>query len=368
MPRESKGVELHRIGEILLRRGVIDRAELERCLAERAPPEQTPLGSRLVAGGRLAPDELRAAVAEQRRLRASVLANIHHIPRLGDILRRRGLIDEIELAEALDEQEGSWEALGAILLRRGRLRPSDLERALQDQRHLRERVLEVLSTVPRLGDLLCRKGLVSREQLEAALDRQRESGHRLGNILVRDGVLRLEDLVISLAEQTHLRNAALAALFGMALVLQPGGLEAGEMAESSSETVAISITIPQKVEVAANSPAHAGLLEVVGAASSSDMTPVVSLTPFSGAAHIEVRGSGPGGSLMATAADGTALPYHVELHDPLTGEISSLGAGEGATMTAMPSLISIGFDGIEPSELGPVSATGTLVLMVSPQI
>ena len=54
-------------------------------------------------------------------------------PMLGEILIQRGLISQIKLDMALDEQRQTREFLGAILVRRKYLREEDLIKALSDQ-------------------------------------------------------------------------------------------------------------------------------------------------------------------------------------------------------------------------------------------
>ena len=53
--------------------------------------------------------------------------------RIGDILIRNGLITEVELNRALDEQARTNELLGAILLKRTKLKEEDLLRVLSKQ-------------------------------------------------------------------------------------------------------------------------------------------------------------------------------------------------------------------------------------------
>ena len=360
--------DAHCLGDILVRRGLISRAEIERLVRDRANDELSPLGARLLGAGRISKSELKSALDEQRVLRSAVMEELQAIPKLGEILRRRGLVDENALVEALDEQAASWEALGTILLRRGKLKADDLERALRDQRSLRERVTEALATVPRLGDLLCDKGLITRAQLDAALARQAATGGRLGAILVRDGVLALKDLAASLTEQKNLRNLAIAALVGAAVIgLAAQSVQAGDIGESSSESVVVSVTIPKRVEVQAIDAA-ADFLDVGGAITMGASAPIVPIKPFNGAVHVEAHGSGPDGALMLRGEDGVHYPYHVEFYDPATDEHFDLGDGnvalDFASIGDMPPMMQVSLASGAAAPAGQ-AAVGTLLITVS---
>jgi len=359
-------LEAPRLGHLLCHRGFLSPANLERTLAERGGGTLEPLGASLRHRGLVSDVDLTAAIRKQRQLRERVLRHVRCLPRLGVILRRRGLVDESDLAAALDEQSHSWEALGDILLRRGKLRPADLESALHDQRALHDRVHDALAKVPRLGEMLCHRGLVTEAQVAEAL-RGHRPGEWLGQALVHRGLLGAHDLVDMLVEQHRLRNLALVALTGAMLTVQPLTAIASDLGETSTEAVQISLTIPQRVQVVGHQGAQ-DVVQIVGAAATSDLVPVASLTPLSGPAHIEIRGSGPDGALVASTADSTLLPYHVDLHDPLTGQFTRLDCGSNAEMNAVPSMIEIGFDGLLPAETGTVTAGGTLLVMVSSQI
>lgn len=368
MTNPSAGPDSHRLGDILCRRGLITRGEVDRLLAERDENDLAPLGARLVETGRISKADLRSALEEQRLLRSAVMEHLQQIPRLGDILRRRGLVSEEDLMEALDEQTSSWEVLGTILLRRGKLRAADLERALRDQRSLRERVVEALATVPRLGDFLCERGLITREQLHAALAHQDAVGGRLGAILVRDGVLALEDLVASLAEQKNLRNLAVAALIGAAVIgVATQSSMAGDFGDTSSESVVVSVTIPKRVEVHSAADV-ADYMDVGGAITMGGSAAVVPVAPFAGPVHVEAHGSGAGGALTMRGDDGQTYPYKVEFYDPQTDEHFAMGDGhvalDFASIADMPSMMQVSLADGASAPVGQ-AAIGTLVITVS---
>lgn len=356
----------HRLGDILCRRGLVTRSEVDRLLQEGGSGNLVPLGARLLEHGRIARSDLKSALEEQRLLRATVMEHLQDIPRLGDILSRRGLVDDNELTQALDEQASSWEVLGTILLRRGKLRAGDLERALRDQRALRERFVEAMASVPRLGELLCNRGLISREQLNTALAHQDATGGRLGAILVRDGILALEDLVASLAEQKNLRNLSVAAMIGAAVIglsLEPA--QAGDFGDSSSESVVVSVTIPKRMEVQAGAGVT-DYLDVGGAITMGGSAAVVPVVPFAGPVHVEAHGSGPDGALTMRGEDGQTYPYQVEFYDPATDEHFALGqvALDFASIDDMPSMMQVNLANGASAPAGQ-GAVGTLVITVS---
>ena len=368
MSTETSLLDAHRLGDILARRGLISHREVDRTLHEWPADDLTPLGTRLLKLGRIGKSDLRSALEEQRLLRATVMEHVQHIPRLGEILQRRGLLDGDDLAEALDEQAASWEALGTILLRRGKLQLADLERALRDQRSLRNRITEALATVPRLGELLCSRGFITPQQLDAALARQATSGGRLGSILVHDGVLALRDLGVLLSEQKSLRNIAVGALIGAAVIgLATQPVEAGSFGDSSAESVTVSVTIPKRIEVQGD-PAVADILDVGGTITMGGAAPMVPLKPFDGAVHIEATGSGPDGTLILRSEDGRTYPYQVEFYDPATDEHFSLGDGnvalDFASIGDMPPMMQVSLAQGADAPVGQ-AAIGTLVITVS---
>ncbi len=367
MQNPSHDFDAHRLGEILQRRGLVAQSEIDRLLQDRSEDDLSPLGASLLKGGRIGKTELRSALEEQRMLRSTVMEQLQAIPKLGTILRRRGLIGEQDLGEALDEQASSWEALGTILLRKGKLKAEDLERALRDQRSLRERVKEALATVPRLGDLLCEKGFITRAQLDAALAHQTATGGRLGAILVQDGILDLKDLAASLTEQKNLRNLAVAAMIGAAVIGVATVAQAGDFGTTSSESVTVSLTIPKRVEIQGINDA-AEYLDVGGAMTMGGSTPMVALKPFNGAVHVEAQGSGPDGALMLRGTDGQMYPYHVEFYDPATDEHFGLGDGnialDFASLADMPPMMQVSLDDAAQAPAGQ-AATGTLLITVS---
>jgi len=127
---------------------------------------------------------------------------------LGEILVERGLISELELHDALREQQHEGGRLGEILFARGLVSAIDLRDALADQHGLDLRVES--RTAPDssndhrnsfpLGRILLQRGQITEAQLDSALAEQAGSGQRLGHILIASGAVSTFQLAAALAE------------------------------------------------------------------------------------------------------------------------------------------------------------------------
>lgn len=139
---------------------------------------------------------------------------------LGQILVEQGLISELELHDALREQQHDGGRLGEILFARGLVSPVDLRDALAEQHGLDLRVESRGTAEPKvlspeeqrqsfpLGRLLIQRGHISEAQLDAALAQQAETGQRLGQILIASGAVTAFELAAALAEQQGLLAAS----------------------------------------------------------------------------------------------------------------------------------------------------------------
>ena len=296
------------------------------------------------------------------------------VPRLGEVLRHRGLLSAEDLARALDFQHVVSDPLGEIFVAHHGLHDQALHAALHDQGQVREKVHEAISSVPRLGELLVSQGTVAPDRLGEALAIQATTREHLGAILVRMGWIAVCDLVEALAHQHRLRNAAIAALLGVGLIVQPAALAfAGDMATSSSESVQVSVTISKRLTVDVPAGATSASAEAIAVGHASGSVPLIQVAPFQGSARVTVEGSGQGGALVATTADGQQVPYHVLLHDPASGRTVELG-GAGAqsfdftSLQNVPSHIEIAFDGLPAGADAAVEAGGILLVTVSPGV
>lgn len=121
------------LGALLVERGLIDEAQLEKALADQRREGRT-LGEILVRHGWVTPFGLAAALASQHGVRLDPQDEASHPGEaggageedggegwkpLGRLLVQRGLIGEVQLKQALAEQHGSGRRLGEILVDRG---------------------------------------------------------------------------------------------------------------------------------------------------------------------------------------------------------------------------------------------------------
>lgn len=138
---------------------------------------------------------------------------------LGAILVERGLISELELHEALREQQREGGRLGEILFARGVVSGVDLRDALAAQHGLDLRVESRTTAKDRvaapgdhrdnfpLGRILVSRGWITEAQLDAALVEQTRTGQRLGQILIGMSAVSTFRLAAALAEQQGLLSA-----------------------------------------------------------------------------------------------------------------------------------------------------------------
>ncbi len=197
-----------RLGQILLRRGLLSPSQLEAALEAHVRTGEK-LGETLVQSGVIGEEDLRAALREQ-------LQNA----RLGQILLRIGAVDPAALQAALDEQTRTGQLLGEILMAHGACTQEAVDWALSQQ-NLERRVgqvllnrklatpeqvehgFAVLATQPDrlLSEIMVELGYLTAEQLHMTL-RFHLQELRLGQILVKQGVLSDEQLSFALSHQT----------------------------------------------------------------------------------------------------------------------------------------------------------------------
>jgi hypothetical protein len=159
---------------------------------------------------------------------------------LGEILVERGLITELELHDALREQQHEGGRLGEILFARGLVSAIDLRDALADQHGLDLRVesrtagsstQDRRNSLP-LGRILLQRGQITEARLDSALAEQAETGRRLGQILIAAGAVSTFQLAAALAEQQGLLSASRESLQG--LLPRPRLYEVREIVGSDS--------------------------------------------------------------------------------------------------------------------------------------
>jgi hypothetical protein len=141
------------------------------------------IGELLVLRGLLADEDVRSALAEQKRSGR----------RLGQILVARGAISEAALDSTLAEQSGQLQPEPGF---GGGLREAINVQREQSTRERRERRRP-------LGQVLVRQGYVSDEDINRALAEQAKSGKLLGEILVDHGAVSPPVLSRALQEQAE---------------------------------------------------------------------------------------------------------------------------------------------------------------------
>jgi hypothetical protein len=145
------------------------------------------------------------------------MAAVAHYPwrPLGELLVEKALLHPDELDAALLEQRRTGRLLGQLLVERRLISGEQLTCVLAEQYGVQLEVLaggtgraaETLADAaapeaPKpLGRLLLERGVVSQEELDFALDEQRSSGRRLGEILVGHGSVSWTTVAAVVAEQ-----------------------------------------------------------------------------------------------------------------------------------------------------------------------
>lgn len=200
------------LGEILVKLGALDQAELEVALSVQrdfatvedavraAAGVRRMLGELLLASRRITPDQLVTALEEQKRAGG----------KLGEVLVRLGFLDQRELDVALSFQDRQGEG----------------------------RTTSHLS----LGELLVSAKYITREHLEDALARQRGSGKKLGEVLVEAGYAKQHHIYQGLRIQEKLVAAALIAAFSL-LAPAAEAVATQSPARSVSAKISISATV-----------------------------------------------------------------------------------------------------------------------------
>jgi hypothetical protein len=145
------------------------------------------------------------------------MAAVAHYPwrPLGELLVEKALLHPDELDAALLEQRRTGRLLGQLLVERRLISGEQLTCVLAEQYGVQLEVLaggtgraaETLAAsaapaAPKpLGSLLLERGVVSQEELDLALEEQRSSGRRLGEILVAHGSVSWTTVAAVVAEQ-----------------------------------------------------------------------------------------------------------------------------------------------------------------------
>ena len=220
LAKRTKSKPDFRLGELLIRAGLVPRARLDAALAQQLAHNGR-LGALLVELGLIDEAELYAVLALQSSLHQAAAEDVILFlrARLGDILLGAGAVTEHQLLRALLQQERTGEPLGEILVRQGAVSLAVREGALGFQRTLSSPLRDRY----RLGRMLLEASIVDSVTLEAAIRRQRGARVKLGDALLEMGAITQEVLEAFLRRQRRLLSALAA---GMALAADAYGLPA----------------------------------------------------------------------------------------------------------------------------------------------
>jgi hypothetical protein len=204
------------LGQILLDGEFISRDDLARALELQKQTNEM-LGEILVRMGVLDPADLKAVLSVNKELSSleeavNLAAGVRHL--LGELLVKAGRISTRQLEDALLEQKRTGEKLGEVLIRLGFITGSELDAVLIFQKNQGDR-----AATPgrlKLGEILISTGKIARGHLEDALSRQELSKNRIGDILVKEGHLQPHQISHGLKLQDKLLRAALVTVLSLA--------------------------------------------------------------------------------------------------------------------------------------------------------
>jgi len=235
-----------RLGELLVRAGLIDRPTLEEALRRQAQYGAR-LGEVLVAMGRLEPDELPALLGLQADLREGAgEPQVSERLRLGRLLVEAGALDAATLEESLGRISRTVRRIGETLIEAGIISGSVLQRFLERQRRLAAVAVAgvalagALSAPAAAGDR-ARVEIQASVQARALIDRQRlPQAVVISAEDVQRGYVDLEQPVEIGIRTNHAAGVLLD------LSLNSGNLEAVDVREASGgELRAAGVYVPQ---------------------------------------------------------------------------------------------------------------------------
>jgi hypothetical protein len=174
----SRAFAALRLGELLVRAGLVDQPALDEALRRQAD-EGARLGEVLVAMGRLEPDELPVLLRLQAELREGAdEPKVGERLRLGRLLLEAGALDAATLERALATSRRTGRRIGETLLEAGAISASVLQRFLERQRRLAAVAVAGVAlsgafSAPAAASERARVDIVASVQARALIDRQR---------------------------------------------------------------------------------------------------------------------------------------------------------------------------------------------------
>jgi Type II secretion system (T2SS), protein E, N-terminal domain len=141
---DDSGDQTRRLGELLIRDGLISGAQLEVALRlQAASPSYVPVGQVLVAHKFISRETLTMALRRYRKA-----------ARLGEVLLKAGHITAAQLAEGLELQRGTSLRIGQMLVRLGWVSETTMRDALCTQLHVNFVDIDAIAIDPDLVRLV----------------------------------------------------------------------------------------------------------------------------------------------------------------------------------------------------------------------
>ncbi|HBN07898.1 MAG TPA: hypothetical protein DD435_04355 [Cyanobacteria bacterium UBA8530] len=200
-----------RLGEVLVEGEWINSSHLSQALSEQKQTNEK-LGEILVRLGVLSGMELKAVLASNADLDTAPMGEGVR-QRLGDLLLKSKRINQGQLGRALEVQKQTNEKIGAVLVRFGLISENELTAVLTWQEDCSKSAPHAVKLL--LGEILVATDIISRDQLVEVLKQQKLTKRQIGDILVDTGFVKPKQINEALKIQSKLISAALVAMLSM---------------------------------------------------------------------------------------------------------------------------------------------------------
>lgn len=277
------------MGEILISQQWITPSQLGTALNEQRKSNDR-LGAILVRLGFITEMELTFILSEQKG--NTLTGDSDNVTqRLGDILRKSKRLSQRELAVAVDEQKRTNEKLGTVLVRLGLIEELELDAVLTLQDDFNQ--ADPLAVRLLLGEILIASKKLSRKQLSDALSQQRMTKKQIGQVLVDAGMVNKFDIRNALKIQTKMVAASMLAMMSMVALT---GCGAPNVPGALNAPFGKTYNYEKIVPTAAKAPAYGGNKKLAQFTSTGQNFKVATL---------------PGGRQLKSFADGSRVIMNV---------------------------------------------------------
>lgn len=199
------------MGEILVSQQWITPSQLSEGLQEQGRTNER-LGEVMVRLGHLTRMELEFILAQQKG--NTITGDADNVKqRLGDILRKSKRVSHRALGTAMAEQQRTNEKLGEVLLRLGLIDQVELDAVLSLQQDFNQG--DPMAVRLLLGEILIASKRISRKQLAEALEHQRLTKKQIGQVLVDLGFVNKFDIRNALKIQAKMVAVGLVAMMSV---------------------------------------------------------------------------------------------------------------------------------------------------------